>query len=191
MLTKAAKAAYCRVHAYVLMPNHVHILASPEHEASPASMMKSVGQRYVQYINRKYGRTGTLWQGRYRSSLVGEEKYFMECQRYIELNPVRASLARHPADYEWSSYRANAYALPSDLVAPHELYLQISADQGERLSAYRALVASAMSEETLAQIRNATNTNFVFGSNDFIDQIRIELDRDSIRRFPTPKSRTD
>src|ERR1017187_9011678 len=96
------------VHAYVLMTNHVHLLVTPETESSLSKTMQSIGRRYVQYFNHVYGRTGTLWEGRYKSTLIDSERYLLTCMRYIELNPVRAEMLAHPGDYPWSSYRANA-----------------------------------------------------------------------------------
>jgi len=98
----------CQIHAYVLMTNHVHLLATSQQSESVGLMMKALSQRYVQYINRRYKRTGTLWEGRYRSCPIQAETYLLACQRYIELNPVRANIASHPAEYRWSSYRINA-----------------------------------------------------------------------------------
>ncbi|MDB5936693.1 MAG: transposase, partial [Massilia sp.] len=109
LLRAAAQDASCDLHAYVLMTNHVHLLITPKDERGPASLMKSLGERYVQYVNRRYARTGTLWEGRYHSCLVQSERYLMVCQRYIELNPVRAMLADNPARYQWSSFLCNAY----------------------------------------------------------------------------------
>ena len=95
----------CRIHAYVLMTNHVHLLASSSTADAMGAMMKALGQRYAQYVNRTYRRSGTLWEGRVRSCLTQEENYFLACQRYIELNPVRAGMVGHPGEYRWSSYR--------------------------------------------------------------------------------------
>ena len=107
------KDASCRygvsIHAYVLMTNHVHLLMTPEKVESISLTMQSLGRRYVQYINKEYRRTGTLWESRHKASLVQAEKYLLTCSRYIELNPVRAGMVDHPADYKWSSFRANAY----------------------------------------------------------------------------------
>lgn len=103
-LGELARKFRCAVHAYVLMTNHVHLLLSPVREDGPSLLMKHLGQRYVQYINKTYRRSGTLWEGRFRSSIVQERGYLLRCYRYIELNPVRAGMVRHPRDYRWSSY---------------------------------------------------------------------------------------
>ncbi|HQX06037.1 MAG TPA: transposase [Zoogloea sp.] len=118
-LTEYAGKSACRVHAYVLMTNHVHLLVSADSTAAPGALMKSLGQRYFQYVNRTYQRSGTLWEGRYRSCPVDQDAYLLACQRYIELNPVRAGMVRHPADCPWSSYRANAEGEASPLIQVH------------------------------------------------------------------------
>lgn len=120
LLQEQARDHGCRVHAYVLMTNHVHLLVTPARADSVSLMMKHLGQRYVQYINRTYRRTGTLWEGRFRSCLAQDEGYALACYRYIELNPVRAGMVEHPAEYPWSSYRANAQGERNVVIMPHE-----------------------------------------------------------------------
>ncbi len=112
----------CDIHAYVLTTNHVHLLLTPREADSVGRLMKRLGQRYVQYVNRVYQRSGTLWEGRFKSCLTQEEQYVLGCYRYIELNPVRAGMVEHPADYPWTSYRINAQNEKSELVTPHPLY---------------------------------------------------------------------
>jgi len=138
-LREYADKAGCRIHAYVLMTNHVHLLVSAERGSASGEMMKALGQRYVQYFNKTYRRSGTLWEGRYRSCPTEAETYLLACQRYIELNPVRAAMVEHPADYRWSSYRANAQGEASPLVSLHEVYLSLGSDAESRQSAYREL----------------------------------------------------
>jgi len=113
----------CSIHAYVLMTNHVHLLLSCASSEGAGALMKALGQRYVQYVNRTYRRSGTLWEGRFRSCLAQEDTYFLVCQRYIELNPVRAEMVSHPGEYRWSSYRANAQGEANMLLSPHPLYM--------------------------------------------------------------------
>lgn len=108
----------CAIHAYVLMTNHVHLLLTPQQEDSAALLMKHLGQRYVQYINRTYRRSGTLWEGRFKSCLAQEERYVLTCYRYIELNPVRANMVARPEDYRWSSYHTNGIGQPDPLITP-------------------------------------------------------------------------
>jgi len=127
----------CRVHAYVLMTNHVHLLISAKRTEAPGTLMKALGQRYVQYVNRTYRRSGTVWEGRFRSCLTQEETYLLACQRYIELNPVRADMVAHPAEYRWSSYRANAQGEADALLKSHPLYDALGADAASRQAAQR------------------------------------------------------
>ena len=129
-LQKAAADWHCAIHAYVLMTNHVHLLVTPETETGIAKLMQAVGRRYVQYINRSYHRTGSLWEGRYKSSLIQAETYLLTCMRYIELNPVRANMAPDPAQYRWSSYRHNGLGQTDSRITP------ISANIKERSSLY-------------------------------------------------------
>lgn len=133
--------------------------------------MKALGQRYTQYFNRKHERSGTLWEGRYRSCPIQSENYLLACQRYIELNPVRAGLANHPADYRWSSYQANALGSDGSLVTPHALYLSLGTEAASRLSAYQMLFHDALAPALLEQIRQATNGNFVLGNPGFVAEI--------------------
>jgi putative transposase len=171
LLGIASRESGCPVHAYVLMTNHVHLLLTPGDERGPAAMMKSVGERYVRYVNRRYTRTGTLWEGRYRSCLVQSERYLMVCYRYIELNPVRACMVADPQQYLWSSYRCNAHGEHNGLVTPHELYSQLGNDTASRQFAYRALFNDLLSDETLKTLRQASHGGFVLGNLDFADYV--------------------
>ncbi len=154
------------VHAYCLMTNHIHFLVTPEKESSLSNTMKVVGSRYAQYINKRYGRTGTLWEGRHRSSLVHAQQYFLICMRYIELNPVRAGLVERPEEYQWSSYGANAWGDRSWL-APHAEYLGLGADVAGRCCAYRELFRSGMSDSDLHLIRKAAHYCQPIGNDRF------------------------
>lgn len=124
-LQQQAKKYHCAIHAYVLMNNHVYLLLTLKNLDSPSLMMKHLGQSYVQYINKTYRRSRTLWEGRFRSSLIQEETYIFTCSRYIELNPVRAGMVNDPGDYPWSSYRKNALGEENPLLTPHYLYTQL------------------------------------------------------------------
>jgi putative transposase len=136
--TSAAKRD-TSVHGFNLMKNHYHLLVTPGHKTALARTVKHFGQCYVQYYNRKYGRTGTLWDGRYRDPIVAEERYFFTCLRYIERNPVKAGMVNSPEEYRWSSYRFHAYGQPSAWLVPHPLYLALGKTPKERQAAYRAL----------------------------------------------------
>lgn len=167
----------CRIHAYVLMTNHVHLLVSAERGEAPGEMMKALGQRYAQYFNRTYRRSGTLWEGRYRSCPVQAETYLLACQRYIELNPVRAAMVAHPADYRRSSYRANAQGEADALITPHEVYRAIGLDEAGRQAAYRELFRHELEPGLVDEIRRATNGNFVLGGARFAERIAATLGR--------------
>lgn len=157
----------CHVHAYVLMTNHVHLLISPATSNGLAKLMKSLGQRYVQYINRKYSRSGTLWEGRFKSCITGEDDYVLSCYRYIELNPVRANMVQHPADYFWSSYRANERGEESQLTSPHDAYLSLAKNDEGRQRQYREIFNSELCPNMVDQIRAATNSNYALGAEKF------------------------
>ena len=176
-LEELSRKFLCAVHAYVLMTNHVHLLLTPACEDGPSVLMKHLGQRYVQYINKTYRRSGTLWEGRFRSSIVQEQGYLLRCYRYIELNPVRPGMVRHPRDYHWSSYRANAESEASPLLKPHGEYLALAARQNERLAAYRALFRSELDAKQLEEIRAAVNGGFALGNERFKAEIATMLGR--------------
>jgi putative transposase len=176
-LMAACERYGCRVHAYVFMSNHVHLVVTPSVEGGVSHVMKLVGVRYVQYFNRKYRRTGTLWEGRYRASLIQLDRYLLTCYRYIELNPVRAGLAKRADDYRWSSYRTNALGDEDPLVTPHETYLGLGATADARRAGYRALVEDGLSNEAIDDIRRATNAGLVLGSKRFRDEVAALLKR--------------
>ena len=176
-LEKAAADWHCVVHAYVLMTNHVHLLISAERPESPGALMKALGQRYVQYVNRTYRRSGTLWEGRFRSCLTQEDGYLLTCQRYIELNPVRADMVEHPAEYRWSSYLGNAQGEPDELLKPHAMYLALGRDKASRAAAYRELFRYALEPGLVDEIRRATNGNYALGNATFAAQVAAALGR--------------
>lgn len=176
-LAHHAKKTDCRVHAYVLMTNHVHLLVSASRPDGAGALMKALGQRYVQYVNRTYRRSGTLWEGRFRSCLTLEENYLLGCYRYIELNPVRAGMVEHPAEYVWSSYRANAQGEAGGLITPHSLYMALGEGAESRQAAYRELFRYELDPGMVDEIRAATNGNYVLGSERFAEQIAQALGR--------------
>lgn len=167
----------CAVHAYVLMTNHVHLLLTPQQSDSAALLMKHLGQRYVQYINRTYRRSGTLWEGRFRSCVTQTEDYVLACYRYIELNPVRAGMVMRPQDYRWSSYHANAMGKESSLIVPHAEFQRLGRTDVVRREAYRALFKAHLDEEIVGQIRSATNGNYALGGERFQREIETALGR--------------
>ena len=166
-----------KVHAYVLMTNHVHILATPENKESISLTMQSVGRLYVQYVNKEYQRTGTLWESRHKASLVDAENYLLVCSRYIELNPVAADMVRHPADYKWSSYRANALGESNSLLQHHEIYHRLGVDNHQRQQAYAGLFDHLIESEDIKLIRNAARCSMPTGDNRFKKQIEKTLNR--------------
>jgi putative transposase len=180
-------ASHCEglvIHAYVFMTNHVHLLATPASETSAGRTLQSVGRRYVQYFNHRYSRTGTLWEGRYKSTVIDADSYLLTCSRYIELNPVRAGMAAHPRDYPWSSYRAHAEGVDDDLVSDHPLYLRLGTDAEARRAAYRLLFHAALEETQLTEIRDATNKGWALGNDRFRAQIEALASRRASPRKP-------
>jgi len=176
-LRDAAERHDCDVHAYVLMTNHVHLLVTPQQTGAIGKLMQSVGRRYVPYINAHYGRTGTLWEGRYKASLVDSAGYLLSCYRYIEMNPVRAQMVGHPGEYRWSSYAAHAQNHEDPLIRDHREYLALGRSGDERQRAYRALFRSRLGKAELSAIRSALNECRVYGSERFKDTIEVALKR--------------
>ena len=172
----ASHRAKCAIHAYVLMTNHVHLLVSPTEVGGVASMIQIVGRQYVQYFNRQHHRTGTLWEGRYRSAMIDSDQYLFTCMRYIELNPVRARMTAHPGHYAWSSYHANAELAPDPLVTPHRLYEQLAGSPPDRAEAYRLILnAEDACDATDTRLREATNGGRVLGSPAFARRVTDAL----------------
>ncbi len=133
--------------------------------------MQALGRRYVRYFNSRHRRTGTLWEGRYRSCMVDSDGYLLQCQRYLELNPVRAATVTAPGDYRWSSYRTNAFGKPSRLVSPHHLYQRLGSTQAERQSAYRELFKEVLPEDLVEAIRTTTISGLALGNDKFKREI--------------------
>lgn len=138
------------------MTNHVHILLTASAARSPSRMMQALGRRYVRYFNDRCERTGTLWEGRFRSSVIDSDRYFFQCSRYIETNPVRAGLVTRPSDYRWSSHRCNAFGTSDALVTVHPLYRELGGHDVARRDAYRAMFASPLDEQAVENMRLAT-----------------------------------
>ena len=167
-------AAHYRVeiHGWCLMTNHVHLLLTPlEHGALPR-LFSRLGCHYVPYVNRRYERTGSLWEGRYRASLIDSESYLLTCMRYIELNPVRAEMVTCPGDYSWSSYGIHAWGEAASLHTPHPVYLALGATALQRQSAYCDLIGEHLCDESIRTVRDALNHNHVLGDEHF--KARVE-----------------
>ena len=165
------------VHAYVLMTNHVHLLLTPKAKDSISLMMQSIGRRYVQYINKEYQRTGTLWESRHKASLVDADNYLLTCSRYIELNPVTANMVNHPSKYRWSSYMCNAYGESNRLISSHVVYESLGSNDVHRQESYRDLYKYCLDVADIAVIRNAARFSMPTGDSRFKQQIEQALKR--------------
>jgi len=176
-LQQGAERYGCDIHAYVLMTNHVHLLITPESDDSLSGMMRYLGSRYVQYVNYTYQRSGTLWEGRYKSSLIDSERYLLTCYRYIELNPVRAGMVDDAGEYKWSSYGTHALGQANELIRDHSCYLALGQTDEARQSAYQAMFRHQVDEESLKAIREAVNRGIALGSERFKDEIEAALAR--------------
>ncbi len=176
-LKAAAKKNSVKIHAFVLMTNHVHLLVSGQNKNDVPNMMQSLGRSFVRYINIIYQRTGTLWEGRYKSSIVSTSQYFMAVSRYIELNPIRAKMVVHPEEYPWSSYRHNGMGVTIELISEHEEYKCLAKTKAARLHAYRQLFGHELSIELLDEIRLCTNKGRVIGNEKFKQKIELALKR--------------
>ncbi len=175
ILHESAESSGVKIHAYVLMTNHIHILATANSSNGISLMMQKTGRFYVPYINHKYTRTGTLWEGRFKSALVDSDFYVLACMRYIEMNPVRAHMVDAPQDYKWSSYGYNAFDQLDRLVTSHASYLGLSRVEKQRRSKYIDLFSEHLDEKVLRAIRNCAQTGTPLGSSQFIQQIEDKL----------------
>lgn len=182
LLRGGAGKCHCDVHAYVLMTNHIHLLLTPGEGGGIGRLFQHIGRYYVPYFNRRHRRTGTLWEGRYRATVIDAENFLLTCYRYIELNPVRAEMVKHPRDYPASSYRANAKGRADGIVAPHPVYEALGPDPAARQAAYRQLFRRRIGEPTLDEIRAATNKGWVLGTDRFREKVEAMLDRPAAPR---------
>ena len=176
-LKEFSKKYFVDVHAWVLMTNHVHLLCTPQKEGAISQMMQSIGRMYVRYYNYTYKRSGTLWEGRFKSSLIQSERYLLELHRYIELNPVRADMVEEPSEYSWSSYACNALGIETELQTPHALYLALGKTKRERLENYRDLFKAHVGVELLKEIREGVNKGLALGDERFTTQIEALTER--------------
>jgi putative transposase len=169
-----------KIHAYVLMTNHVHLLVTPKQDGDISRMMQSLGRKYVRQFNFLYGRTGTLWEGRFKLSIVDTERYLLTVYRYIELNPVRANMVNHASEYPWSSYLYNSVGRKISLITPHREYLSLGTTDNARQLAYRKLFKGQMTDKDIKDIRHSINTGWVLGSERFKKKIEHKLGRKRI-----------
>ena len=184
-LAEAAAHYRCAIHAYVLMPNHVHLLVTPRAEDSLPRTLQSLGRRYTRYVNGERGRAGTLWEGRYRAAPI-EALHLIDCCRYIETNPVRAKLAKQPRQYPWSSYHGHALGAADPVLTDHRLYSALAARPKKRQKAYRALFDEPVDGEFVDALRLATNGGWALGSERFKRRIAEAAGR---RVTPLPRGR--
>lgn len=175
-LKQAADSCGCAVHAYVLMTNHVHLLLTPERTDSVGRLFQSLGRHYVRYVNDTYQRYGGLWEGRYKCNVIESQAYLLSCMRYIELNPVRAGMVDHPAEYRWSSYASNALGVSNAVLTQHPEYVTLGRLSGHRQSVYRGLFGAESDPDELALLRRALQTGTPLGNEKFKAEIEAILD---------------
>lgn len=177
VLAEGLRRYSASLHAYCLMTNHVHLLMTPAYEDSISRVIQHVGRQYVQFVNKRYSRSGTLWEGRHKGSLIDAETYLLTCYRYIELNPVAASMVRTPDEYRWSSYHANGHGKADTLVSEHPVYLALSENEKQRREHYRELFRSRIDTGDVHAIREACSANQVLGNSRFRREIEQVLGR--------------
>lgn len=186
LLAEYSREHRVAVHSYVLMDNHMHLLATPESDRSLPGLMQAVGRRYVRIFNNRQGRTGTLWEGRYRSTVVQAERYLLACMVYIDLNPVRAGMVDEPGAYPWSSFRHYAGLAHDRLVMPHPLFWELGNTPFSREQAYQGLVAAGVHADLHKSLTDATVHGWALGDPDYLDELGREAGR---RPAPLPKGR--
>lgn len=172
-LEEGAERFGVAIHGWVFMTNHVHLLATPAREGSLSRLMQFLGRLYVRRFNYTYTRSGTLFEGRFKTCILQADHYLLTCLRYIELNPVRAGLVRDPGDFRWSSFRAHAFGIRANLWSPHQLYLGLASDENKRQHAWRALIRESLDIEVMAKVRHCANTGLVLGTEIFREQVRL------------------
>ena len=177
LLDEHARKAGVAIHAYVLMSNHFHLLATPETAQAIPQMMQAVGRRYVRHFNQRQSRSGTLWEGRYRSTLIQTERYLLACMVYIELNPVRAGLVREPGEYPWSSYAHHAGHRNDKLVSPHPLYWELGNTPFSREAAYAELVHAGVTEQQQGALTDSALRGWALGEADYVADLQKRTER--------------
>ena len=185
-----ARKYHVLIHAWMFMTNHVHLLLTPSAETGVSRMMQSLGRHYVRYFNYTYRRSGTLWEGRFKACVVDADNYLLQCQRYIELNPVRVGMVEAPDEYRWSSYRANGLGESIELWTPHRVYQMLGMAPAERVATYRELFEGRLDTELLDPIRQSTNQGMALGDGRFREEIECLTGRRAgpQKRGPKPKS---
>ncbi len=184
LLFEHSRAHKIDIHAYVLMSNHLHLLLTPQEDLALPKMMQAVGRSYVQVFNKRYARTGTLWEGRYRSTLIQTDRYLLACMAYIDLNPVRAQMVAQPEDYAWSSY-AHYVGLRTDrLITPHALYWHLGNTPFAREAAYAELVHAGISADQQGALTQATLSGWALGDAGFVADLQAQTDRRLLKTKP-------
>jgi putative transposase len=178
LLRDLAEKSACAVHAYCLMTNHVHLLLTPRGPDACARLMHALAQRYAQYFNRRHQRTGTLWEGRYKSCVIESSRYILACYRYVELNPVRAGMVGHPASYVWSSCAGNSGIRQDALISPHAEFEALGS------VAYALLLSEGIGHTAVQEIREATLGGFPLGSDSFKQSLHASAGRRLSRGKP-------
>jgi putative transposase len=164
MMREASERHGTDIHGYCLMTNHVHVLATPQTPTSLEKTMHLVEGRYAGFFNKRYGRTGSPFDGRYRPTVIGDERSWYACLRYIELNPVRAGIVSNPGEYVWSSYHFNAFGTPDPLLTPHEFYLRLGLSVKDRQTCWAKMCDAGLSTEELDQLRFAVHEARILGA---------------------------
>ena len=177
LVDEHARKQRVAVHAYVLMSNHFHLLATPETEEGIPQMMQAVGRRYVRNYNLRQARTGTLWEGRYRSTLIQAERHLLACMVYMDLNPVRAGMVADPADYRWSSHLHYIGRRADKLITPHPLYWELGNTPFARDEAYATLVRSGVDEQERQALTEATLRGWALGEPDYVADLQRRTER--------------
>lgn len=177
LLAEHAQREKVAIHAYVLMGNHFHLLATPETLTGLPRMMQAVGRRYVQYFNRRYQRTGTLWEGRYKATLVQTERYLLACMAYIDLNPVRAGIVARPSDYVWSSHRHYIGQTNDRLVTPHPLFWEMGNTPFAREAAYAERVNLGITADQQKSLTESVLKGWALGDREFLAGLQARTSR--------------
>jgi len=177
LIEESSKKFGVAIHAYVLMSNHIHLLATPEADGGIPQMMQALGRSYVRYFNSRQSRTGTLWEGRYKSTLIQAERYLLACMVYIDLNPVRAGIAPDAAEYPWSSHLHYAGRKVDKLITPHPLYWELGNTPFAREIAYAELVRSGIGMQQQQALTDATFRGWALGETDYVADLQQRTER--------------
>ena len=181
LLAEHARTQRVALHAYVLMSNHFHLLATPDTQEGVPALMQAVGRSYVRQFNRRHGRTGTLWEGRYRSTLIQAERYLLACMVYIDLNPVRAGMVADPAAYPWSSHAHYAGRRVDRLVTPHGLWWELGNTPFAREAAYAELVRTGLSDAQQRALTDSVLGGWALGEADYVTDLQVRTARRLVR----------